>query len=263
MLGRHYLCYVDENVTHVHRMRSLVRGGQQNVQWAARPAPPSGSVSHSLHSSPPPVLHTPFFSPGDGHLVEESPLPYTPLQTGKSPGPRDLRHSAPALLGEEYHKPTLESPRKQNLSLDQRRFMHEHDANTADEFELDASAPVRAMRANQGLPEGQESSGPSRAPPALHAVAEEGSEVLGSGDAEHHSNKPIIQQPEEVQRGEVSWGDSFVVEWISMTRFSFAQTRHLRNPWNRDKEIKVSRDGTELEPSVGERLLREWPQSTT
>ncbi|KAF8182309.1 YT521-B-like domain-containing protein [Pholiota molesta] len=229
------------------RMRSLVRGGQQNVQWAARPAPPFGAVSRSLHSSPPPVPHTPFLSPGDGHLVEESPLPYTPMHTGKSSGPRHLHHSAPALLGEEYHKPTLESPRRQYLSLDQRRFIHEPDASTADEFELDASAPHWTVRA----------------PAALHVVAEEGSEVSSSRDAEHHSNKPVIQQPEEVQRGEVSWGDSFVVEWISTTRFSFAQTRHLRNPWNRDKEIKVSRDGTELEPSVGERLLREWPQSAT
>jgi hypothetical protein len=32
----------------------------------------------------------------------------------------------------------------------------------------------------------------------------------------------------------------------------------LRNPWNGNKEIKISRDGTELEPSVGARLLREF-----
>ncbi|GJE88461.1 YT521-B-like domain-containing protein [Phanerochaete sordida] len=54
------------------------------------------------------------------------------------------------------------------------------------------------------------------------------------------------------------WGDSFPVEWIRTDRLPFYRTRHLRNPWNHDREIKVSRDGTELEPSVGQALLEEW-----
>ncbi|KAL0062321.1 hypothetical protein AAF712_010805 [Marasmius tenuissimus] len=55
-----------------------------------------------------------------------------------------------------------------------------------------------------------------------------------------------------------SWGDSFKVEWICTERLSFLRTRHIRNPWNHDREIKVSRDGTELEPVVGQQLLDEW-----
>jgi YT521-B-like domain len=35
----------------------------------------------------------------------------------------------------------------------------------------------------------------------------------------------------------------------------FYQTRNIRNPWNRNFEVKISRDGTELEPSVGANLL--------
>ncbi|KAF9046303.1 YT521-B-like domain-containing protein, partial [Panaeolus papilionaceus] len=54
------------------------------------------------------------------------------------------------------------------------------------------------------------------------------------------------------------WGDCFSVEWISTNRLPFHRARHLRNPWNHDREVKVSRDGTELEPSVGHRLLEEW-----
>src|SRR5271163_210954 len=38
----------------------------------------------------------------------------------------------------------------------------------------------------------------------------------------------------------------------------FQRTRMLRNPWNGNREIKISRDGTEIEPSVGERLLKEF-----
>jgi hypothetical protein len=55
-----------------------------------------------------------------------------------------------------------------------------------------------------------------------------------------------------------SWGESFKVHWIRTNRLPFFRTRHLRNPWNHDREVKVSRDGTELEPTVGQMLLEEW-----
>ena len=45
---------------------------------------------------------------------------------------------------------------------------------------------------------------------------------------------------------------------LALTLWTFFRTRHLRNPWNYDREVKVSRDGTELEPAVGQRLLDEW-----
>ncbi|KIM28730.1 hypothetical protein M408DRAFT_307280 [Serendipita vermifera MAFF 305830] len=54
------------------------------------------------------------------------------------------------------------------------------------------------------------------------------------------------------------WGTPFKVKWIRTNPLSFQRTRHLRNPWNHDREIKVSRDGTEVEPGVGQRLLEEW-----
>src|SRR5271170_2491143 len=38
----------------------------------------------------------------------------------------------------------------------------------------------------------------------------------------------------------------------------FQRTRLLRNPWNGNREVKISRDGTEIEPSVGARLLKEF-----
>lgn len=41
----------------------------------------------------------------------------------------------------------------------------------------------------------------------------------------------------------------------------FIRTRHLRNPWNANREVKISRDGTEVEPVVGERLLAEFHKS--
>ncbi|TXT15982.1 hypothetical protein VHUM_00485 [Vanrija humicola] len=40
----------------------------------------------------------------------------------------------------------------------------------------------------------------------------------------------------------------FRLQWLKVGPLSFSRTRHLRNPWNGDREVKVSRDGTEVEP---------------
>ena len=53
-------------------------------------------------------------------------------------------------------------------------------------------------------------------------------------------------------------GRPFRIEWIRTASLPFFCTWHLRNPWNRGREVKISRDGTELEPNVGQRLLDEW-----
>jgi hypothetical protein len=53
-----------------------------------------------------------------------------------------------------------------------------------------------------------------------------------------------------------SWGKPFKIEWVSTNRLPFYRTRGLRNPWNANREVKIARDGTELEPNVGERLAQ-------
>lgn len=52
-----------------------------------------------------------------------------------------------------------------------------------------------------------------------------------------------------------AWGKPFKLEWLSTSRLPFFRTRGLRNPWNSNREVKIARDGTELEPSVGRRLI--------
>ncbi|KAH0536708.1 hypothetical protein FGG08_006449 [Glutinoglossum americanum] len=59
-----------------------------------------------------------------------------------------------------------------------------------------------------------------------------------------------------------SWGNPFKIEWVSTTRLPFYRTRGLRNPWNANREVKIARDGTELETSVGRRLLMMFHRST-
>ena len=52
-----------------------------------------------------------------------------------------------------------------------------------------------------------------------------------------------------------NFGRSFRIQWLSTDRLPFYRTRGLRNPWNSNREVKIARDGTELEPTVGRRLL--------
>lgn len=83
----------------------------------------------------------------------------------------------------------------------------------------------------------------------------EGEEV----DGEKEKEKEVVQ----VDGGEASssavaqsFGKPFKIEWISTNRLPFYRTRGLRNPWNANREVKIARDGTELETSVGERLVQ-------
>jgi hypothetical protein len=52
-----------------------------------------------------------------------------------------------------------------------------------------------------------------------------------------------------------AWGKPFKIDWLSTTRLPFYRTRGLRNPWNSNREVKIARDGTEIETAVGRRLL--------
>jgi hypothetical protein len=52
------------------------------------------------------------------------------------------------------------------------------------------------------------------------------------------------------------WGKPFKIEWLSTNRLPFYKTRGLRNPWNANREVKIARDGTELETGVGKRLVQ-------
>ena len=51
------------------------------------------------------------------------------------------------------------------------------------------------------------------------------------------------------------WGRPFRLEWLSTARLPFYRTRGLRNAWNSNREVKIARDGTELEPTVGRKLI--------
>ncbi|MCJ1288925.1 hypothetical protein MMC34_000456 [Xylographa carneopallida] len=62
--------------------------------------------------------------------------------------------------------------------------------------------------------------------------------------------------PAETPSGAQAFGKPFKIEWLSTNRLPFYRTRGLKNPWNANREVKIARDGTELETSVGRRLVQ-------
>ncbi|KAI1810543.1 hypothetical protein GGS20DRAFT_579791 [Poronia punctata] len=60
---------------------------------------------------------------------------------------------------------------------------------------------------------------------------------------------------QEGEGGTNGWGKPFKLRWLSTARLPFYRTRGLRNPWNSHREVKIARDGTELETTVGRKLI--------
>ena len=74
-----------------------------------------------------------------------------------------------------------------------------------------------------------------------------------NAEDEEESNKS--DQDEDSAPASKAWGKPFKIEWISTSRLPFYRTRGLRNPWNSNREVKIARDGTELETAIGRRLV--------
>ncbi|PQE27102.1 yt521-b-like splicing protein [Rutstroemia sp. NJR-2017a WRK4] len=77
-------------------------------------------------------------------------------------------------------------------------------------------------------------------------------DVDGAEDEDEARSSKSEQDSETPSK---AWGKPFKVEWVSTTRLPFYRTRGLRNPWNSNREVKIARDGTELETSIGKRLI--------
>lgn len=73
-------------------------------------------------------------------------------------------------------------------------------------------------------------------------------------DAQSEHSAEVSIEPDEVAAQ--SFGKPFQIEWLSTTRLPFYRTRGLRNPWNANREVKIARDGTEIEPNVGRKLIQ-------
>uniref|UniRef100_T1I2Q6 YTH domain-containing protein n=4 Tax=Rhodnius TaxID=13248 RepID=T1I2Q6_RHOPR len=48
------------------------------------------------------------------------------------------------------------------------------------------------------------------------------------------------------------------IEWVKRSNIPHHATRHLFNPYNDYAKVQMSRDGQEIEPTVGEALCQLW-----
>ncbi|KAF8524960.1 YT521-B-like domain-containing protein [Gautieria morchelliformis] len=215
-----------------------------------------------------------FLSPSENRLVGESPMPVTPGMEANLKAVRPPNDEEPT-LGLASAPPEPHQPH--------RRISHptfprepgtypERPQNAGDKSHL-SNVLSETPRMTLRLP-------PPRAATAKHNTGKPlqlkgadgvlrmdtyGSDaelrrVFGVEAANALESCGEREQGGEDRRGDrpEGWGREFKIEWLRAERLPFHRTRHLRNPWNHDREVKVSRDGTELEPGVGQKLLDEW-----
>ncbi|KAK7022248.1 YT521-B-like domain-containing protein [Favolaschia claudopus] len=241
-----------------------------NASWrgllAASGAPSSPSLSPAVAALAQPAASTPHLLSGDRH-VEHSPQPYVDLPTDSPELQREhdaAAQSAPAVLGRPHRHISKKTSSVKGTSLDHGVAISQGQRS----IKLDESAPFRAMRSapqpgkDTAIPETsherRESVGTGPLGPVLEPVTEETGEKDNLSAADPNVDGLGVAAPREE-----GWGQDFKLQWLCIDRLPFQRTRNIRNPWNHDREVKVSRDGTELEPSVGQALLEEWRQVGT
>ena len=247
MHGLYLVSSVFRQYNFVYRMAGPILHTEDRVPWASRSLSPIPPPSVSDVKGNPPILPPTeiveenqdphyVFPPEEHRVVEESPIAISQTQE-EVPRAEVQVSSAPAELHDPHHRlshPTGAGPPHNFRSLP---------------FELSADAPYRAIRDG-----------------AVHQAAHP-TNPAPSGEREdilEHVRDPALQTvaKELTKNSEeglaAGLGRPFRVEWIRIEHVSFFRTKHLRNPWNHGREIKISRDGTELEPSIGQQLLEEW-----
>nr|XP_018262113.1 uncharacterized protein I303_05128 [Kwoniella dejecticola CBS 10117]OBR84271.1 hypothetical protein I303_05128 [Kwoniella dejecticola CBS 10117] len=200
--------------------------------------------SHSLSKSRPPIAHAesesrpPFFlTPSQSHLASSSPGELTPNEEAnlehaigaRRTDPSDVRNKSP------NNKSIQSAPEYRAQTLDPKALQHDYFP----------PVPITAANAGEGEAQHQEQLGGSQRQPSRDESGVLRKDTLLTPDekAEREEEEGHDEFLEETR------GHVFRIEWIKVGPVPFNKTRHLRNPWNADREVKVSRDGTEVEPS--------------
>jgi len=200
--------------------------------------------------------------------------PETKFSAEAVPGHHGYRNQQ--LFGMKTHSARIQKHASQfQAALSLQQAVEERSQQGSLEFHLDRSAPARALKhppassstgaggqfGNSLMGTIEEQRGQSETPESLLEAGRKGEHPRANGEDEperapspSQAEGAVDKRAEEPQ----TWGEPFKLQWIKTERLPFYRTRHLRNPWNHNREIKVSRDGIEIEPSVGQALLEEW-----
>lgn len=219
------------------RMTGLASQDEIGVPWASATgstAPPSSVSSLSEMSGA-------YVSPDDTGAKRQDPFYIIPVDRQTTDDPRN-----------SYKRLTNSMPRR-STSLP--RTVVPVQA-TSSGLSFDALSHALESRPARGTRK-RESAGHNTIPVHILVGREVSEPDLGD------RAKPVFEVPFEGRDTRdddtgSGWGRPFRIEWIRTYNLPFFRTRHLRNPWNHGREVKVSRDGTELEPAIGQQLLNEW-----
>lgn len=139
-----------------------------------------------------------------------------------------------------------------------------HTANSHRQFFIIKAGTQRAV--DVSLSTGLWSLGPNT-DRKIQAAIREGKEVIlifsvhGSGQFQGYA---VLQGPASNMNWPVDEHDGslggrcYFIKWKHRYNLPFQNTRHLLNPWNENRKVQVSRDGQEVEPSIGEALCHLW-----
>ncbi|XP_029025572.1 3'-5' RNA helicase YTHDC2 isoform X2 [Betta splendens] len=87
--------------------------------------------------------------------------------------------------------------------------------------------------------------------------------VQGSGHFQGYARMTSGISQEGCQDwGFMGLGGVFNVQWIHKESLSFLSSQHIHNSWNDNKKVQISRDGQELDPQAGSRLLLLWKRDS-
>ncbi|KAH9807722.1 YT521-B-like domain-containing protein, partial [Melampsora americana] len=191
--------------------------------------------------------------------VPSSPISRPSLLTTRRASANDLVLPLPSLLIEKEEEVGTHEELKGQLlpAFEERR-------TTA------SPAPISPCVSFMGLaPPNSFSGGPSRSLPEPIRL-EEGNEKKGEKKGEKEEVDEMEDEvdglDDEVLGSEDSVsgdGKPFEIEWIRVQKLPFHLTRDLKNPFNGHREVKVSRDGTEIEPKIGAILISRIDEAAT
>jgi hypothetical protein len=196
------------------------------ISWSHRMASRIQSIPPVLSKEKAQEMSMPeFLDPREHRQVANSPANMTPREEANEP-----ITSSPSTSGEEATAPARlqASPKELEHSIKEKL----------------KTAPGKLERANS----------PTISQAAPDTPEPEWSSQPGSVMEPEGEGKKAEQKEKEVAVQTLN----FQVQWLCTERLPFYKIRHIRNPWNFDREVKISRDGTELDPAVGKQLLDEW-----
>ncbi|KAK4698587.1 hypothetical protein P7C70_g7685, partial [Phenoliferia sp. Uapishka_3] len=231
----------------------------------------------------PPML----FTESEGRLIDKSPMPLTPASSKLASPAGSLGLVSNSRRGDSAPA-TMNPGREARLSAGGHAVaskLHIHQGGQGDDGNdgrpaAGGSLDPKALAAlRKGLPsleeyhklveeqqreEAQESVEQMEDPKKAEKLASEADDgvlrkdMLG-GPEERNASLEMGGKPSETAGTKASgWDRPFKIEWVKVKPIPFSRTRHIRNGFNMNKEVKISRDGTEIEPSAGEKLIEEF-----